>query len=134
DELRQLATPRRLQLARVLAQLGRNRLVAEELVDGVLVRALEHIARLHVRDAVLRDRKAPSHGLLPHRNVVVLGSGEVLEQVAERLRWDDAEVEAKTVARDDRRLRVSLRDDLDDPFEAGEVRSQLGGLRRARDD
>ena len=39
DELRQLAAPRRLELAAVLAQLGRDRLVAEELVDLVLLGA-----------------------------------------------------------------------------------------------
>ena len=39
DELRQLAVARRLQLAAVLAQLRRDRLVAEELVERVLVLA-----------------------------------------------------------------------------------------------
>ena len=134
DELRQLAAPRRLQLARVLAQLGRDRLVAEELVDVVLLGALEDLAGLDVRHAVLRDREPAPHRLLAHRDVVVLRAREVLEEVAERLRRHDAQVEAEAVARDDRRLRVALRRDVDDPLQAREVARQVGGIRRARDD
>ncbi len=134
DELRQLAAPRRLQLAGVLAQLRRDRLVAEELVHRVLVGAPEDLARLDVRDAVLRDREPAPHGVLAHRDVVVLRPGEVLEEVAERLRRNDAQVEAVPVVRDDRRLRVALRSDVDDPAEAREMPGQVGRIRRARDD
>jgi len=49
----------------------------------------------------------------------------MLEEVAERLRRDDAQVEAKAVAREDRRLRVALRRDVDDPLEAREMRREL---------
>ena len=134
DELRQLAAPRRLQLPRVLAQLGRDRLVAEELVDVVLLGALEDVAGLDVRHAVLGDREPAPHRLLAHRDVVVLRAREVLEEVAERLGRHDAQVEAETVARDDRRLRVPLRRHVDDPLQAREVAGQVGGIRRARDD
>ena len=58
----------------------------------------------------------------------------MLEEVAERLRRHDAQVEAEPVARDDRRLRVALRRDVDDPRQAREVAGQLGGIGRARDD
>src|SRR5436309_2446133 len=64
DELRKLPAPRGLQLAGVLAQLRRDRLVAEELVHRVLVGAAEDVAGLDRRDAVLRDREPPPHGLL----------------------------------------------------------------------
>jgi hypothetical protein len=55
---------------------------------------------------------------------VVLGAGEVLEQVPVRLRRDDAQVEAETVVRDHRRLRVALRDDVGDPEQLREVVDQ----------
>ena len=54
------------------------------------------------------------------RDVVVLRAGEVLQQVPVRLGRDDAEVVAQAVVRDDRRLRVALRRDLDDPRERAE--------------
>src|SRR5579859_4329501 len=134
DELRQLTLPRRLELARVLTQLRRDRLVAEELVDRVLVGAAKDIPGLDVRDAVLRDREPTPHGVLAHRDVVVLRPGEVLEEIAERLGRNDAQVEAVAVARDDGRLRVALRRDVDDPAQAREALRQVGGVRRARDD
>jgi hypothetical protein len=58
---------------------------------------------------------------------VVLRAGEVLEEVAERLRRHDAQVEAEAVARDDRRLRVALRRDVDDPLQAREVSVSSAG-------
>ena len=58
----------------------------------------------------------------------------MLEEVAERLGRDDAEVEAETVARDDRRLRVPVRGNVDDPAQVREVLRQLGRLGRARHD
>src|SRR5437763_3737980 len=134
DELRKLASPGSLQLAGVLAQLRRDRLVAEELVHRVLVGAAEDVARLDRRDAVLRDREPAPHGVLAHGDVVSLRAREVLEKVAERLGRDDAQVEAMPVARDDRRLRVPLRRDVDDPAQAREMPGQVGGIRRARDD
>ena len=72
DERRQLAAACSLELAAVLAQLRRNRLIAEELVDRVLVLAREHLARLDRRDAVLGDREPAPHRVLAHRDVVVL--------------------------------------------------------------
>ncbi len=134
DELRQLALPGRLQLSGVLAQLRRDRLVTEELVDIVFVRAFEDLSALDVRDAVLRDREPSPHGVLAHGDVVVLRAREVLQEVAERLRRDDAQVEAKPFARDDRRLRVALRRHIDDPAQLREMPCQVGGIRSARDD
>ena len=112
DELRQLAAPRRLELAVVLAQLRRDRLVAEELVERVLVLGAEDLAGLDGGDAVLGDREPAPHRLLAHRDVVLLRAGEVLEQVPVRLGRDDAQVEAEPVGGDDRRLRVAVRGDL----------------------
>ena len=55
----------------------------------------EDLARRGVLDAVLRDRELAADGLLAQRDVVLLRAGEVVEQVAVRLRRDDAQVEAR---------------------------------------
>ena len=95
DELRQRSASRRLQLAG--AQLGRDELVAEELVQLLLVAMGDRLARIHDDDAVLGDREPPALRLLPHGDVVVLRAGEVLEEVAIALGGNDAEVEAEAV-------------------------------------
>ena len=130
DESREAALARGLELAHVLAELGRDPRVAEALVHGLLGLVREDLARLGVLDAVLGDRELPADGLLAQRHVVLLRAGEVVEQVAVRLGRDDAEVEAQAVARDHRRLRPALGDDLVDPRELREVvdqRDRVGG-------
>ena len=97
DELRQRSASRRLQLTGALAQLGRDELVAEELVQLLLVAMGDRLARIHDDDAVLGDREPPALRLLPHGDVVVLRAGEVLEEVAIALGGNDAEVEAEAV-------------------------------------
>ena len=91
DELRQLALARGLELAAVLAQLGRDELVAEVLVELLLVLELSTssdstsvIAVLGDRETVLSRRSSRSATLC------VLRAGEVLEQVPVRLRRHDA--------------------------------------------
>ena len=133
DELRQLAAPRRLELAGRLAELGRDRRVAEVLVERVLVVGAEHVAGLNGRDAVLGDRQPAPLRLLAHRDVVILRAGEVLQQIPVRLRLDDAQVEAEAVGRDDRRLRVAVRRDLEHPRQLDERGRQRRGIRRGRD-
>ena len=118
DELRQLPAPRRLELAVVLAQLRRDRLIAEELVQRVLVLRAEDVAGLDGGDAVLGDGQPAPHRVLAHRHVVLLRAGEVLQQVPVRLRRDDAQVEAKPLGGDDGRLRVAVRRDVQHPRQA----------------
>jgi hypothetical protein len=65
---------------------------------------------------------------------VVLRAGEVLEQISVQPGRDDAQVEAKPVVRDDRRLRLPLRGDLLDPAQLREVLGQLARLGRSGDD
>ena len=134
DERRELVSPCRLELAARLAQLRRDRLIAEELVQRVLVLRLEHVARLDGRDAVLGDREPPPHGVFTQRDVVILGTGEMLQQVAVRLGRDDAQIEAQAVVGENRRLRVAVRDHLDDPRKLREERGQLGRIGCSRDD
>src|SRR6266498_5946256 len=97
DELRQLAPPRRLELTRVLPELRRDRLIAEEVVERVLVLGLEDLARLDRGDAVLGDREAATDGVLAHRDVVLLRAGEVLQQIAVRLGWHNPQVETQAL-------------------------------------
>ena len=122
-----------VELAEVLAELGRDVLVAEELVELGLVARREDLARLDGLDAVLGDREPLLHGGFAQRDVVVLRAGEVLEQVPERLGRDHAQVEAQAVVRDDRRLRVSVRGDLRDPLERDEVVDQRARVLRRGD-
>ena len=121
DELGQRPLARRLQLAGVLAQLGRDELVAEELVQLLLVAVRDRLAGLGVEDAVLGDREPAPLRLLAHGDVVVLRAREVLEEVAVALGRNDAEVEAEAVSRDHGRLRAAARRHLHHPGQLGEV-------------
>ena len=58
DEPRQRAGAGRLELAAVLAQLRRDERVAEERVEGLLVRKGMYLSGLDLGDAVLGDREA----------------------------------------------------------------------------
>ena len=58
----------------------------------------------------------------------------MLQEVAVALRRDDAKVEAEAVVRDDRRLRRSLRRDVDDPRQRAEVVDERLRIGRGRDD
>jgi len=72
DEFRELAFARRLELARVFAQLGRDELVAETLVHLLLLGELQLFARLDDGDRVLGHGQAVLHRALAQRHVVVL--------------------------------------------------------------
>ena len=98
--------------------------VAEPLVDLLLALGREDLAALDLGDPVLRDREAAPLGVLPQREVVLLRAGEVLQQVAVALGRDDAQVEAKAIVRDDRRLRRALGHHLGDPGQLREVLRQ----------
>ena len=128
------ALARSLELAHVLAQLGRDPGIAEPLVHGLFGLVREDLSGLGVLDAVLGDRELLADGLLAEGDVVRLGAGEVLEQVAVRLGRDDAEVEPQALVGDHCRLRVPLRHDLLDPGELGEVLRQRGRIARRGDD
>ena len=84
---------RRLELAAALAQLGRDPRQAEPLVDRLLARAAQRLARFVVEDPVLGDVQAAADRALAQRHVVGLGAREVLEHVAELVGLDDLEVD-----------------------------------------
>ena len=89
-----------LDLAPVLAKLGRDPVHAQVLVDVGLVAAVQHFTRLDLLDAVLADLQPGAHRSLPQSHVVVLGTGQVLQQVAEHLRLDHAQLDPAAVMRD----------------------------------
>ncbi len=132
-ELRELTAARGLQLAEVLAQLRRDRLVAEREVELVLVGDPRDLAGLHGGDAVLGDRETAAHGVLAQRDVVLLRAREVLEQVAVALRRHDAQVEAEPLVGDDRRLRLPSGHDLGHPRERREVSDKRRRVGRGGD-
>ena len=72
DERRQPAFPRHVQLAAVLAQLGRDEGVAEIRIEVRLVGERVDFTRLGDRDAVLGNREAPPDSVLAEGDVVVL--------------------------------------------------------------
>ena len=101
-----LRVARGLELAAVLAQLRRDPVHAEQLVDLLLGRARVRRLRRVVGDAVLRDVEAALDRRGAQRLVVLLRPGQVLEQVAEVLGRDDPQVDADAVVRD--RARAGL--------------------------
>ena len=133
DELGQLVGARELQLAVVLAQLGRDRLVAEVAVDLVLVRRAEDLAALGVLDAPLRDAHAAPLGVLAHAHVVALRAREVLQQVAVALERHDAQVELDAVVGQDRGLRRAVAEHLGDERLLDQPRGQRGPVARGGD-
>ena len=133
DEPRQLSIARRLELASVLAQLGRDEAVAEEGVERLLVPEGLHLARLDHGDAVLGNREPAALGLLSQGHVVLLRAREVLEQIAVALGRDDAEVEAQALVRDHGCLGVTVGDDLEHPGQPDEVGRQRRRIGRCRD-
>ena len=132
-QLGQLAVAGGFELAAVLAQLGRDRLIAQVAVDLVLVRRAEHLAALDLLDAPLRHLQPARLGLLAHGHVVRLRSGEVLQQVAVRLRRDDAQVHLHARVRHDRGFRVTAARDLLHPGALAEPRGQGGRILGCRD-
>ena len=95
DQLRQpgAAVGGGLELAAVLPQLRLDVGQAQRGVDRLLAGALERLAGGVVEHAVLRHVQAAPHGRLAQRHVVRARAGEVLEQVAELLGRDDAQVD-----------------------------------------
>jgi hypothetical protein len=82
DQVRQRPIARRAQLPGVLAKLGLDPFVAEKCVHVVLVVERMLLSGLDDGDRVLRDGESAAHRVFPHRHVVVLRTGEVLQQVA----------------------------------------------------
>ena len=133
DERRQPALPRHVQLAAVLAQLGRDEGVAEIRIEVRLVGERVDFTRLGDRDAVLGNRGS-RRTASSRRATLWSFEPVVLEQRSVALRRDDAEVDAKPLGGDDRRLGIAVRDDLVHGREADQVRRQRRRVRRGSDE
>ena len=95
DQVREGPLGGRLELAAVLAELRLDVLESEQRVHLGLGLAPVGLARGVVEHAVLGDVQALADGRVAERHVVLLGTGEVLEQVAELVRRDDLQVDAQ---------------------------------------
>src|SRR5207245_9261331 len=95
DQARERTRARRLDLALVLAQLGRDPGEAEAVVD-LLLGAPRYPPRA-AKEAVLVELPALLHGELAERDVVRFAAREVEERGAEALRGDDAQIDLEPV-------------------------------------
>ena len=134
DQLREPALARGLELAAVLAQLGRDVLHAEPLVDLLLGREGLGAAALVVGDPVLAHVQAAPHRLGAQRLVVLPGAREVLEQVAEGLLRHDPEVHRQPGVGDRLRAGLAGRRDRVDRVELRERLHERGRVARRHDD
>ena len=109
DEPRQSPRLGRLELARALAQLGRDERQPHRPEDVELLCTSEAAAR-PVEDAVLRDSDSAPHRAGPERHVVVLAPREVVQRRPEALRRQHPQVRLDPGAQARRRLRRSVRE------------------------
>ena len=93
DQVGQRTVGGGLELAAVLAQLGLDVLQAEQLVDLVFALATVRLAGRVVEHSIFRHVQPPPHGAVAQRHVVLLGTREVLHQVAELIGRDDPQVD-----------------------------------------
>ena len=134
DQLGQLALFGGLDLAAVLAQLGRDPRHAEALVDLLLGGAAGGHAGGVVEDPVLGDVQPAPDGRLAQRHVVLLGAREVLQDVAELVGLDDPQVDRHARVRAGAGGVVPGRRARLDDVEVGEHGGQGACVRRGGDD
>ena len=124
--------PRRVELAAVLAQLAAGSTRSRGRRTPPPRSRTSAPRRSRPRRSRTRRPRGPRRTAASRSaTLCVLRAGEVLEQVAVRLRRDDAQVVAQAVVGDDGRLRVALGRDLDDPREARRTR-RAARARRSR--
>ena len=125
---------RSLELAAALAQLRLDVVEPEPRIDLLLGRAGMRLTCLVVFDAVLAHVKALLHCVLAQRDVVLLGAGEMLEEVAELLRRDDPQLDCDAVVGDDPRAGVADRAGFEHDVEVRERLPEGARIGGARDD
>ncbi len=99
DQVRQAAIGRGLELAPVLTQLGLDVGQAQQGVHLLLGGAAVGLAGGVVQHAVLRDVQTLADGPVAQRHVVLLGAGQVLEQVAELVALDGPQIDPQAGVR-----------------------------------
>ncbi len=132
DEIRQRAVLGRLDLAAVLAQLGRDPGHVQPMIERLLVLRREQTIALH--DAVLVHLPAALPGTAAHGDVVLLGACEVQKRRAEALRLDEAQVHTQPARELHRDLFRAPAQDTVYGRVAGDRLGGLGAVARTDDD
>ena len=131
-ERRQAPLAGRVDLAAILAQLGRDPRQAHRR-EHLFLRAPAHLP-LAAEQAVFVEFQARALRKPPDVDVVTLVAGEVVERRAEARSRHDPEVDGEPVREHDRRPRAPARDDVGDLVEAAERVDRGSGLLAADQD
>ena len=131
---RQGARERGLDLSAIFAELGWDPREPHRRVHVGLGRASDPGAGRLVEDAVLADLELAARGHLAEADVVVLGTGEVLEGGAQGVGVDDPEVDLDPRAVVDRRLGAAGADDVQHRRERDERLDHARGVGGGREE
>jgi len=122
DQLRQRSRRRGFQLAQVLAQLRRNELQTQLLVDLLLGLAGHAFFICHARQPVLTQGVAHLERPLAQRDAVVFGAGEVLQRRSEGIWRKQAHIDLKSAAQLEADLVLAFGQDI---LDAGEFQDRI---------
>ncbi len=134
DEPGQPARSGRCDLAVVLAELRRDEVQPQELINIGFRVTLVHPAGGGLLDPVLADLHTLGNGQFPQGDIVFLGAGEVLQQVAILPVGHHAQVYLQPGVGAHRTLGGSAGDDFGHHRQAAEGAGKRRGLRRRSDD
>ncbi len=128
DELREGVGCGGFDLAGVFAQLGRDVVEVEGVVDFGLGGGGDDGVVFDAEEGVLVEGVAALDGALAEGHVVHLGAGEVLQRSSVAAAWEEADVDLEVVAEGEADFVLALGDELVDEGKGGDV------LNRGRDD
>jgi hypothetical protein len=137
DELRECVGFGGVDLAPILAELGRDEVHLERRVDLLLRQRGDLLTALlgaHPVEPVLVEKELSPKSEAAQPHVVFLRTREVEQGGAERPRGDDPQVDLQATVDDDRALRVSAREHALDGRGAGEDLEDRRGIVARHDD
>ena len=113
DEVRELSRLGGGDLTLVLAELGRNKIKPERLVEPLLVTDLGRLLRtLGNREAVFIERPSVIQCAAAEADVVLLASGEIDKRERILLGLHDTQIALDTTLKSDTRFRRAVDDDF----------------------
>ena len=121
DELGQRVFGGGFELAAVLAQLGRDVVEVERVVDRLFGFGGDDLVVFEAEESVLAEGEAALDGALAQGDVVMLGAGEVLQRGAVAGAGEQADVDLQVVAQGEADLVLAAREELVDEGEGGDV-------------